>query len=142
MRNAPKRRYTLRRTGSIRDTPTASMGRLFSRGVPKQDGSTLRSADGNCTGPSRQVRHAFGCARIGLSYLISGAAQMARYLYTLCSKRLVFSRHACVECRVQAPEDQGPEGPLGPEGICGALPDTSTRRLRSSHWRAEYRSVP
>ena len=67
---------------------------------------------------------------------------MARCLYTLCSKRLVFSRHACVECRVQAPEDQGPEGPLGPEGICGALPDTSTRRLRSSHWRAEYRSVP
>ena len=45
---------------------------------------------------------------------------MARCLYTLCSKRLVFSRHACVECRVQAPEDQGPEGPLGPEGICGA----------------------
>ena len=38
---------------------------------------------------------------------------MARCLYTLCSKRLVFSRHACVECRVQAPEDQGPEGPLG-----------------------------
>src|ERR1035441_1670640 len=24
---------------------------------------------------------------------------MARCLYTLCSKRLVFSRHACVECR-------------------------------------------
>ena len=49
-----------------------------------------------------------------------------------------------VEGRFDGPANGGSrsQGPLGPEGICGALPDTSTRRLRSSHWRAEYRSVP